>query len=374
MTEKSEENLIIEDKFFLIIDNKGSRKFVNINMKKTNISKKQIDLIFFNNKYLNTFWDVTTNNYLEISEKEFLNQNDEEDLNYSNEKIIGSSNKEIYQSENAQKLTDEEILNLKETIENKDELIKTLIENNSSMEKRTIFSQEKIIKKKVQKYKHLIHLCPTNLFNIIETFFLTDIKTINFLRMDSIATMLLNSNFQPNQNTLILEETSNILTQAFALRTNFKSKIIQLFKDKISNKYLNIFNLSFRQKGLISQVNIDCFLNENNFWYKIYNNKYKESFSNLVICLKNDNEISKYFLILFDYLKFSGNFIIFAKDKEILLSIDKNLYENKLSIDNKIIETITREYQILELRTHPMMNNKGYSGYILTGYKCAPNE
>ena len=70
--------------------------------------------------------------------------------------------------------------------------------------------------------------------------------------MDSIATMLLNSNFQPNQNTLILEETSNILTQAFALRTNFKSKIIQLFKDKISNKYLNIFNLSFRQKGLIS--------------------------------------------------------------------------------------------------------------------------
>ena len=374
MTEKSEENLIIEDKFFLIIDNKGSRKFVNINMKKTNISKKQIDLIFFNNKYLNTFWDVTTNNYLEISEKEFLNQNDEEDLNYSNEKIIGSSNKEIYQSENAQKLTDEEILNLKETIENKDELIKTLIENNSSMEKRTIFSQEKIIKKKVKKYKHLIHLLPTNLFNIIETFFLTDIKVINFLRMDSIATMLLNSNFQPNQNTLILEETSNILTQAFALRTNFKSKIIQLFKGKISNKYLNIFNLSFRQKGLISQVNIDCFLNENNFWYKIYNNKYKESFSNLVICLKNDYEISKYFFILFDYLKFSGNFIIFAKDKEILLSIDKNLYENKLSIDNKIIETITREYQILELRTHPMMNNKGYSGYILTGYKCAPNE
>jgi tRNA (adenine-N(1)-)-methyltransferase non-catalytic subunit len=317
---------------------------------------------------------VTTNNYLEISEKEFLNQNDEEDLNYSNEKIIGSSNKEIYQSENAQKLTDEEILNLKETIENKDELIKTLIENNSSMEKRTIFSQEKIIKKKVKKYKHLIHLLPTNLFNIIETFFLTDIKVINFLRMDSIATMLLNSNFQPNQNTLILEETSNILTQAFALRTNFKSKIIQLFKDKISNKYLNIFNLSFRQKGLISQVNIDCFLNENNFWYKIYNNKYKESFSNLVICLKNDYEISKYFFTLFDYLKFSGNFIIFAKDKEILLSIDKNLYENKLSIDNKIIETITREYQILELRTHPMMNNKGYSGYILTGYKCAPNE
>ena len=70
-------------------------------------------------------------------------------------------------------------------------------------------------------------------------------------------------------------------------------------------------------------------------------------------------------------MKPSGNFIIFSKDKEILTSIDKIMSENNLGIDCKIIETITREYQILELRTHPMMNNKGYSGYIYIGYKAA---
>jgi hypothetical protein len=42
MTEKSEENLIIEDKFFLIIDNKGSRKFVNINIKKRIFQKNKL--------------------------------------------------------------------------------------------------------------------------------------------------------------------------------------------------------------------------------------------------------------------------------------------------------------------------------------------
>ena len=85
--------------------------------------------------------------------------------------------------------------------------------------------------------------------------------------------------------------------------------------------------------------------------------------------MKNDNNLPKYFFELFQFLKYSGNFVIFAKDKEILVEIDKIMFENNLGIDTKIIETITREYQILELRTHPMMNNKGYSGYVYTGYK-----
>ena len=45
------------------------------------------------------------------------------------------------------------------------------------------------------------------------------------------------------------------------------------------------------------------------------------------------------------------------------------LFENKLALDIKIHETIVREFQVLPLRTHPNMNNKGYSGYVLTGIK-----
>ena len=47
-----------------------------------------------------------------------------------------------------QKLSSEEILSMKENMVDKNELIKTILDNNSSMEKRTIFSKEKIIKKK----------------------------------------------------------------------------------------------------------------------------------------------------------------------------------------------------------------------------------
>jgi tRNA (adenine-N(1)-)-methyltransferase non-catalytic subunit len=371
-----ETDLIIGDKYFLIIDNKNRRKFVTTQMKKINISKKVINLLFFEGKKLNTFWDVTNeDNYIEIKSKEFLNENkfEDEEIEYTNEKIIGNSNKEIYQSDNAQKLTDDEIKDLKEKTKNKDELIKTILENNTSMEKRTIFSQEKIIKKKTKKYKNLIWITSTSLFNIIETFFIIDPKIINYLRMDTISTMLINTNFMEGK-TLIFEETNNILTQAYCMRTPYNGKVISLFKEKICNKNLNIFNLTRKQKSLISYMNINCFLNKESFGYDIFIKKFQNYFSNLVICLKMDIEIPIYFFNLLPFLKYSGNIIIFGKDKEILINIDKILNENKLGIDTKIIETITREYQILELRTHPMMNNKGYSGYVLVSYKTVPLE
>ena len=166
--------VIIPELYFLIIDNKKGRKFVTLEMGKVKLSKKNINLDFFKDKKLNTYWDISDdNNYIQITEKEFKNEEEleEEELEYTNEKIINASNKEIYQSAQAQKLSQEEIENLKSTTQDKNELIKKIVENNSSMEKRTIFSKEKIIKKKALKYKYLIFITPPSLFNLLETFF-----------------------------------------------------------------------------------------------------------------------------------------------------------------------------------------------------------
>ena len=355
--------------YFLIIDNKKGRKFVTLEMGKVKLNKKSINLSFFEDKKLNTYWDLSDDkNYIQITEKEFKNEEEFEGevLEYSNEKITGATNKEIYQSEQAQKLTHEEIENLKSTTQDKGELIKKIIENNTTMEKRTIFSQEKIIKKKASKYKYLIFITPPSLFNIIETFFIYECRSINQLRFDSVSSMLINSNFQENSSTLIIDESSNILTLAYAQRTQFGAKVVHVFFERPPSKNLNLLNLNSRQKGNISYMKYSVFMDENQIFKKFYQNK----FANLVICMKEDKLIPNYFFEFLQFLKPSGNFVIFAKDKEILVSIDKIVNDNKLGIDSKIIETITREYQILELRTHPMMNNKGFSGYVYVGYKA----
>ena len=341
--------IIRPELYFLIKDNKKGRKFVTLEMGKIKLNKKNIDLSFFKDKKLNTYWDLSDdNNYIQITEKEFKNEEEFEGeaLEYTNEKIIGATNKEIYQSSQAQKLTQEEIENLKSTTQDKDELIKKIIENNTSMEKRTIFSQEKIIKKKALKYKYLIFITPPSLFNIIETFFIYECRAINQLRFDSVASMLINSNFQENSSTIIIDESNNILTLAYAQRTHFGSKVVHIFFDRPPSKNLNLLNLDSRQKGNISYMRYTVLMDENQLFKKFYQNK----FANLVICMKEDKLIPNYFFEFLQFLKPSGNFVIFSKDKEILVSIDKTVVENKLGIDSKIIETITREYQILELK------------------------
>ena len=179
--------------------------------------------------------------------------------------------------------------------------------------------------------------------------------------------MLINSNFQEKSSTIIIDESNFILTLAYAQRTQFGSKVMHIFFDRIPSKNINLLNLNRAQKANIEYMRYSLLMDDT----RMFKNFYKNKFANLVLCLKEDKLLVQYFFELWQFLRPSGNFVLFSKDKEILISIDKIVIENNLGIDSKIIETISREYQILELRTHPMMNNKGYSGYVYVGYKAA---
>jgi hypothetical protein len=72
----------------------------------------------------------------------------------------------------------EEIAKLKEQGITGDELIKIIMESNESTKKRTLLSQEKIIKKKDKIHTFKIWIQQTNLFNVMETFFEQDVKRI----------------------------------------------------------------------------------------------------------------------------------------------------------------------------------------------------
>ena len=53
-----------------------------------------------------------------------------------------------------------------------DEIIKTILKNNTTMEKRTTLSKEKIMKKKDRRHRYKIWVTPTSLLNCVETFFI----------------------------------------------------------------------------------------------------------------------------------------------------------------------------------------------------------
>ena len=75
ITSQKFSNVIIPNRFFLLIDNKGNRKFCTTDMKKVKMQKTEIDLTFFENKNLNTFWDIAEkDNYKQVSNKDFFNE------------------------------------------------------------------------------------------------------------------------------------------------------------------------------------------------------------------------------------------------------------------------------------------------------------
>ena len=68
-------NLILKDKYFLLIDNKDNRRIVVTNMKRAKLGKREVNVTFFEGKSLNTFWDIEDKDYKEISHKEYFNEN-----------------------------------------------------------------------------------------------------------------------------------------------------------------------------------------------------------------------------------------------------------------------------------------------------------
>ena len=88
-----------------------------------------------------------------------------------------------------------------------------------------------------------------------------------------------------------------------------------------------------------------------------------------MICIKTMTDVILVTMKLFDYLKYSGGLVVYSREIEYLVALEKLLFENKFAMDVRIHETYLREYQVLSMRTHPMMNNKGFSGYVLTAIK-----
>lgn len=71
----NQENIINPFKYILITDNKGNKEFCLANNKKQRIGRKNLDLTFFENKKLNSFWEIGQNETKEITSREFFKEN-----------------------------------------------------------------------------------------------------------------------------------------------------------------------------------------------------------------------------------------------------------------------------------------------------------
>ena len=174
-------DVIVPDRYFMVVDNKGYSKIGTTSMGKQRLCKqKNINFAFFLGKSINTFYEFHEDEITEISADVFFNETDDydEDLNYENDAIVGQSNKEIYSDSTKNLISAEEIEKLKQEGQTGEEIIKMLMDNNTTIQKRTLLSKEKITKKKQMTHLYRFWLTDTTIVNVTETLFLACARTI----------------------------------------------------------------------------------------------------------------------------------------------------------------------------------------------------
>lgn len=327
--------------YFILIDSKENRIIGCPNMGVKRICKNNIDLRYFIGKRLNSFYeyDTETKEFTVIDSSVYYKENlckysiflfniylitkvNFENLDYDNEKITKANNKEIYSSDlDFQKAKNEVVLSLKEKGLKGNELINELKLQNENLNKRTILSQEKIIRKMEKRHKYQIHIADCSLFNLLETYFLDYFLYNSILKMryDTVGTIMQNCKFINDSNTLILDNTSGFITSAVAGRSS--GVLISLYNNRPLQRNILFFNYNKEIKNKITYMSSDFFnknlsnsiSNENNFY------NFHKSFDNLIICSDDESNICE---IVFKYilaLKNSGNIIVYAKDKEVFI-------------------------------------------------------
>lgn len=129
----------------------------------------------------------------------------------------GTDNRSITDDGTSQKLSKEEIEDLREAGKSSKEIVTSLISNSSSFTTKTEFSQEKYIKKKEKKYFRYLTIRKPSIAMIQEIYFRQDCSKINFLRMDTLSQILSFSDVRAEGKFLLYDSGSCGLSAAALL-------------------------------------------------------------------------------------------------------------------------------------------------------------
>ncbi|KAF2077639.1 hypothetical protein CYY_001026 [Polysphondylium violaceum] len=411
----------IKDGDHVILDINDGEKYSVIQVRKpykTKIGKQQIDISSIIGESFYSLFQVSGTGLKKVTQKELEDaMNSLTELNKSED----ANNSNLDQNHTAQKLSQQDIIDMKTKGTDSDVIIKTLIENSASFQSKTAYSQIKYLKKKLKKYKTIVKVVRPTLKSLTQANYSKDPRKICNLRFDTFGQLLTLANIRSGQSVLTVETTMGLVTGSIAERMGSQGTILNAYIGKgpslsIVNSFgfpqetLNTiypFNLNVLDKlnsgqdvSTITPVQVQFTKlkeekDKNNSEttattttttttavvesIKTNNNRNDTSTENIVRMVKEGvwslvivTHYSPLNILLacLPHLNNSGNFVVFCQYSQPLVECHQFLHENFLAVNLQITEIWMREQQVLPKRTHPMMGMDGASGYLLSGIKA----
>ncbi|RCH90847.1 tRNA (adenine(58)-N(1))-methyltransferase non-catalytic subunit trm6, partial [Rhizopus stolonifer] len=314
-----------------------------------------------------------------------------------------ANNQTIIDNGSVQKLSQEEVLKLKEKgLKGElatEEIIKMMVDSHSEFEKKTEYSKAKYIARKKKKFMKVFTPIRPTLNSITDYFFTKNPDKIKNLRIDTLSQLLSLGNIHANSKLLVIDDTQGLIVSSLLERMGGFGQLVALHEGDFHNyDILRYMNFPKNIQNILHTVPfalVDPSIPEETFealsdeafaalgtdqkrayirrktsWeYKVNSRKllYEGNFDGLIISSSYQPEtILKE---LSQYLSGSRPVVVYSFSKEVLLTAAYWMRRSKDFLNADITESSLREYQVLPGRMHPHMMMSCGGGYLLSGLR-----
>ncbi|KAI5954309.1 TRM6 [Candida jiufengensis] len=282
-------------------------------------------------------------------------------------------------------------------------IIEKMIAGHEGFDKKTIFSQQKYLKRKQQKFLRRFTVEPLTSSNFLEYYIDKDPSRILNISVETLGLMMTYSNVKPGGKYLVIDETGGLLVYAMLERMGNEGTIVLLHENEHANTVaLRYSSMPEEQLNkIVKPVNWLQFVEpetEKIDWkdedpvptkpkHREHYLKKKERATNvndvinLVLEGNFDGFVSMTTLHMPDVLEYiipkiggSRPVVIYNQYKELLAEVQQQFTNDRRILASSIFETRVRPYQTIPGRMHPLMTMKSLGGYVLWGTKVIPDD
>eukprot|EP00210_Caulerpa_lentillifera_P003863 g3690.t1 len=279
----------------------------------------------------------------------------------------GRDNRDVMDLSANQKLSMDDIEDMKQSCQNGAAIVEALVENSETFESKTEFAQEKYLSKKQKKYCTTFSALRPSSTTICEAQFDWFAVKTSFLRVDNLALILSLANIGPYRRVLVVDNCLGMLIGAIAERMGgfgdlvvgdigkrpsrfeslrwFPQQLQQSFEKHPFHELGKMEPCSERIQR-VRNLGFDC-------------------------CVLSDWKVhpSALIQVALPLLSASSHFVIFSSGLPALIECQVMLRSRSDVVMVELQELNWREYQVLPGRTRPEMDGKVSGGYILSGIK-----
>lgn len=344
------------------------------------------------------------------------------------------SNRFLQNDGTSQKLSRDEIMNLKAQGVSGKDIVEHLVENSTTYNERTQFSKAKYKNKKMKKHFVRFSILRPTTDLIAQMYYCRGASKICDLRLDSLSQILTLSNVRAHCRIMVAESCQGMMAGALLERMGGHGSLVQIYSgDFPGRQALDYFNFPKHFLGCLSgfamdkvtalgqskgaeeksasitEANSSTFRDEETASELSENgdnsgkdqeeleggsSMSEEEKSARRLCRKIEEarareelergnldslvvvsrfQPSPIVMSLLPRLAPSRPFVVYCQYKEPLMECYVNLREKGTAINIHLSETWWRHYQVLPARTHPEINMNGTGGYLLSGITVEPD-